>query len=185
MDRRSFLLSSVVSASLAATGGCIERELEEANREPPFVEDRVRPEEIDLPVGQRLAVAERAVERAAEAGIEDPDGLGSYLDEEGVAVERVGEAELHGVPVVELEYDPGDASDRGLMHHLGLAAGGFAALVAAGHDAESLEATIVDGAGRPFGEYRVERRWAEEYDAGEMTAREYANEVSVTAAATA
>lgn len=177
LDRRSLLsLGSVVLALPLA--GCTDSRLVEAEREPPPLEG-AESEGVDLPVEGRYDVAASAIELADGASIEDLSALESYLRDQGLAVESLEESSDAG-PIVSLEspFEPG--ADEGVMWHMGVVAGGYAALVEAGHDAESLEATLLDGDGRGYGHYEIWRDWAEEYAAGERTAREYAGEVAVT-----
>jgi hypothetical protein len=80
------------------------------------------------------------------------------------------------VPIVELEY----VIEEGAVHTIGIVAGAYAALIEAGHDSELLEATVLNPADAPFGLYEIETTWAEEYNAGEISAAEYADEILVT-----
>lgn len=181
MDRRTFLSATASSALLVAASGCLREEIHAAEEEPAPLSDLFSPEEIDLPVEQRYEVAAAAIERAADAGIEDLDGLEAYLEEQDLTVETLEEAESEGDPIVELEYVVERRADRGFVERMGVVAGGYAELVAAGHESELLEASLLDAESKKFGTYDVERTWAEEYDAGELPAREYASEVLTTA----
>lgn len=184
MNRRDVLARIAAGIGGAATlSGCTEETLTEAER-PPAALENASVEEIDLPVEQRLAAAAEGIERAESAAIETPDDLEAYLVDQGIEVESVEEQERAGEPIVSLEYLVDEESDRGMMHHLGVVAGGYAGLVEAGHDSEELEAKLLDSALEPYGEYYVKRQWAREYSEGAMTAREYADEVVVEASAT-
>lgn len=183
MDRREFLSRAVALGVVAATSGCTARRLEEAEREPPPFSD-VSVEDLDLPVRQPLGVAAAGIERTAAADVSGPDDLATVLDEAGLEVEHFAEETEEGEPILSLEYAAGETSDDGLMAHLGLVAGGYAALVDADHESEKVVATIVDADGTEYGEYEVRRHWAEEYNADELTAREYAHEVAVTVEST-
>lgn len=186
--RRGFLSRGVaLLGGLAALAGCTEERLVEAEREPPPLEG-IEHEELDLPVEQRLAIAGEAIERAAGEAFGDLAALETYLVEQDLTVEDLAEDETEGEPVVALESVFEQTSERGFLHHLGIVAGGYAALIRGTHGSErthgseKLEATLLDADSRPFGEYEVRRHWAEAYDEGELTAREYANEVAATAA---
>lgn len=182
MNRRDLLRAGAV-AGAGALAGCTVRRLQEAERKPPTFEP-IPAEDIDLPVRQRLGVAEAAIERAEGAEIESLDELAAYLVGEGIRVETLEEIVVEGTPLLELEYVVEVQVDEGLMHHLGIVAGGYASLVAATHDSEALEAHLLDPVGEAFGEYEVRRAWAEKYDRGVYTARKYAAEVLVTAEST-
>lgn len=184
MRRRSFLRSTASVAALLAASGCLEAEIEAAEHQPEPLSDAVSPAAIDLPVEQRSEVAAAAIERAEASDVTDRDALESFLAENGLEVESLEETESGGEQIVELEYVDEASADRGYLHGLGLVAGGYAALVAADNEGERLHATIVDASGRTFGEFEVQRHWAEEYDEGALTAREYASEVVTTAATT-
>lgn len=184
MDRRTFLCSAAGVSAAVATSGCLKGEIEAAEQEPAPLSDVFGPEEVDLPVRQRYAVAGAAIEEASTAEFEDLDGFEASLQERDVSVETLEEAESAGEPIVELEYVVEQRLDSGFLERLGVVAGGYATLVAAGHDSERLEATLLDADGRTFGSYDVERAWAEEYDEDALTAREYAGEVAPTAETT-
>lgn len=185
MNRRDFLTRGAVAVgSIAALSGCTEETLEQAEKNPLPIDEAVAEEEIDLPVDQRLEAAGEGIDRAEDAEIESVDDLETYLVEQGVQVEALEEKEAAGLPIVSLEYVDEEVIERGMMHNLGIVAGGYAALVAADHDSEKLEASLLAPDGETFGEYTIESEWAEEYDDGEITAREYANDV-VTKAASA
>lgn len=202
MNRRTLLKRGGIGvAALGALSGCTEETLEEAETNPTFMEN-VSEEEVDLPVDQRIGVVEDGILRAEDAEIEDTDGLEAYLEEEGLSVEDLSEEETvveelpeieiedvdvitndeHGeLPVLSLEYVRPDAIETGALHDMGVVAGGYAALVDAGHDAALLEATVVDSNREPFGSFDVLTPWTEEYVEGTITAREYGHKVWMTA----
>ena len=202
MNRRTLLKRGGIGvAALGTFSGCTEETLEEAETNPTFM-DNVSEEEIDLPVDQRIEVVEDGILRAEDAEIEDTDGLEAYLEEEGLSVEDLSEEEKvveelpeieiedvdvitndeHGeLPVLSLEYVRPDAIETGALDDMGVVAGGYAALVDAGPDAELLEATVVDSNREPFGSFDVLTPWAEEYVEGTITAREYGHKVWMTA----
>lgn len=179
MERRELLARGGAFFGLAALSGCTEERLVEAERKPALL-DGVEEEELDLPVEQRLAVAEEAIESAPEelADLEEFEG---YLTEADVDVRALSEETEEGEPIASLESTFVQTSERGFMHHLGTVAGGYAALVAGGHESERLTGSLFDADDREFGEYEIRRHWATEYDEDVLTAREYANEVSTTA----
>lgn len=179
MNRREFLLRSggVVGVSVAL-GGCTEETLEEAEREPPAVNGFFAEEELPLPVTQRLDVAADGVRAAENADVEDVDAFEQFLKDQGFTVEALEESETKvGEPMLSLEYVVPESRDVGLAHQLGVVAGGYAGLVDAGHDSETLDASLLQPAGEKFGEYEVRHHWATEYNAGELTVKEYVGEV--------
>lgn len=181
MRRRTFLRSAACVGLPIATAGCLEAELEAAEQEPPPVSDLFSHEEIDLPVRQQLEVAADAIERAHEAGVDDHESFEAILAEEDVEVESIAPVTKDGEPVLEVEYVATEDVGRGFVERMGLVAGGFASLVNAGEEAERLEASELDPGGDKYGSFDVERPWAEEYLAGELSDREYAGEVLSTA----
>ena len=188
MNRRQFLRGGI-GVGAAALAGCTDENLSEAEREPAFVDGPVDEEEADLPVEQRLGAAADAIGEADGARIPDVDALEAFLEERGLSVEHLEETtdEFAGEeadpevevsehdPVVALEYveDPAE----GLVRSLGLVAGGYARLVDAGTESRKLDATRLTRDGDEFGAFEVRTPWAEEYNAGALTAREYAAEV--------
>lgn len=180
MERRQFLSRGVLFLGVATLSGCTEKRLSEAEREPALL-DGIEREEVDLPVEQRLEVAEKGIERAADEEFADLDEFEAYLAEADVDVEKLADEEEAGEPIVTLEAVFEQTSEEGFMHHLGIVAGGYAALVAGGHENEKLKASLLDEESQLFGEYEVRRHWAEEYNGEELTAKEYANEIAVTA----
>lgn len=183
MNRRDLLRTGATAVGLATLSGCTAHRLQEAEREPPPAE-AVPDEDVDLPVTEHLEVAAADIERAAGAAVGDLEELAAYLREEGIDVETLEETTEAGTPLVSLEYVVEVTAEVGLMDHMGVVAGGYAALVEAGHESETLEAHLLDPDGEAFGEYEVRRHWAEQYASGESSAREYAEEITVTAAST-
>lgn len=180
MERRKFLRRA--GATVAAVGslsGCTSHRLQKSEREPPLV-DGISEEEVHLPVSQPLGVAEAGIENGATAEIQHLGGFESYLVDVGLTVESLEERVEDGERLLTLEYVAEETFDQGLMHHLGIVAGGYATLVESGHDAEKLEAHLLDSSMQEFGEYEIRRRWAVEFNEGELTAREYAHEIAVT-----
>ncbi|MFA9501265.1 hypothetical protein ACERIM_00620 [Natrinema sp. H-ect1] len=163
--RRRFLRAGTVAAT-AALAGCIE----EMGTEFPTNEKWPISEYVpSLPVAERSAILEERIPELAGADITDPEGLGSALEEYDVAVESI-ERERD---VLTLEYVNTDRHDEGNVHDVALLAGGYAALIETGYDAVALGATILDDAPASYGSATVETTYAEEYNAGELTAAEY------------
>lgn len=198
MDRRTVLHGSAL-VLCGALAGCTEQTLEEAETKPPFLD--INDEELRLPVTQRADVVEEGVMLADDAAIPDLESFESFLSDNGLPVERLDEVERiieekleieredvdvieetpHGEGVVlELEFVQEDAGG-GILHPIGLIAGGFAALVEEGADAEKLDATVLDAEHRPFGSFHVLAAWAEEFNGSETTAREFGSKAWSTA----
>lgn len=182
MNRRALLRGCAAVASGAALSGCTTESLQEAERTPPLF-DGVRPEDVELPVRQRLEVAAAAIERAERAEVRSLDGLESVLEEHGVRVSSLEETTEKGRPLVSLEYVVEEQFERGLMADLGTVAGGYAALVEAGHERDRLDAHVLDVEETEFGSYEVRRSWASEYGSGAFSARTYAEKIAVTVGA--
>ncbi|MFC6905617.1 hypothetical protein [Halalkalicoccus tibetensis] len=208
MDRRDALKQAGLAlGGLLALSGCTEEALEDAEAEPPFIEDSpLSPEEADLPVDRTHAIIVEGIE-AADAEIEDVKSFERYLVDQGLLVEEVLETESiieapleevdeepeeevidegdveEGpveVPIVELEYVIEEQVEEGTVQTIGIVAGAYAALLEASHDSELLEANILDPADVPFGSYEIEGTWAEEYTTGEISAAEYGDKVLTT-----
>ncbi|ELZ14821.1 hypothetical protein C478_06321 [Natrinema thermotolerans DSM 11552] len=163
--RRRFLRAGTVAAT-AALAGCIE----EMGTEFPTNEKWPISEYVpSLPVAERSAILEERIPELAGADITDPEGLAATLEEYDVAVESI-ERERD---VLTLEYVNTDRHDEGNVHDVALLAGGYAALIDAGYDTVALGATILDDAPASYGSATVETTYAEEYNAGELTAAEY------------
>ncbi|WP_306058336.1 hypothetical protein [Natronococcus wangiae] len=196
MNRRTLLKRGGIGvAAVVAVSGCTEETLEEAETNPPFLDD-LNEEELELPVNQQMDVVEGGVLRAENARIENVGGFEAYLEEQGVSVEELSETEKtveekleieredveiienepHGEEtVLELEYVQSDRTETGSLYAIGVIAGGYASLVGAEYDAELLEATILDESLRSFATFDVLASWAGEYNEGITTAREYGN----------
>lgn len=177
--RRRTLLSHCALLCGTATAGCTTTALEEAERPPPPLEG-FGVSNVDLPVTQPLGVAAAEIERLAAATIDTPAAFAAALDAHQLTVRDLTVETHAGGETLSLHYTPSDAGDRGLMSHLGAVAGGYAALVDAGHESDPLEVTIHDATGDAFGTYESRRSWAESYLDGTTTAREYAEEIDVT-----
>lgn len=176
MNRRHFLRRSATAAAsigALALAGCTERRLKDAESQPPPVEDRVREEEIDLPVRQKFETIEEGILLAADAEVGDLDAFEAYLADRGLTVEKLEEAVEEGEPLLSLEFFAKDHVERGQLADLGGVAGGYAALVEAGHESEKLEISFLGSDLRKFGESEIDSTWAEEYNEGAITAKKY------------
>lgn len=196
MNRRTLLKRGGIGITAAvAVSGCTEETLEEAETRPPFLDD-VNVEELELPVHQQLDVVEEGVLRAENAEIEDVSGLEAFLDEQEILVEDLSETEKiieekleieredvevienepHGEgKVLELEFVQPARTETGSLDAIGVIAGGYASLIDTGYDTELLEATVLDESQQSFATFHVLIEWAEEYNEGTITAREYGN----------
>lgn len=195
MNRRTLLHRGGIGvATLVALSGCTEETLSEAETKPPFID--IDDEELDLPVDQRADVVEAGVLEAEETDIENTDDFEAFLEDRGVSVEELAETEKiieekleveredvdvveeapHGEGLVlELEFVRPERIETGILSDIGIVAGGYAALVGGGYDAEMLEATVIDTEHASFGSFHVLTAWAEEYNEGIITARSYGN----------
>lgn len=195
MNRRTLLKRGGISiVTLTALSGCTEETLAEAETKPPFLD--IDEEELDLPVNQRADVVEDGILRAEDVEIDDLEEFEAFLEDHGIPVEKLAETEKiieekleieredvevienepHGEGLVlELEFVQPDRIETGILYSIGLVAGGYAEVVDAGYGAELLEATVLDADHAAFGSFKVLTAWAEEYNQGITTAREYGN----------
>lgn len=186
MNRRTLLKRSGISiATLVALSGCTEETLKEAETKPPFLD--IDEEELDLPVNQRADVVEDGVLQAEDSEINEIEDFEAFLKDHGIPLEELAETEkiieekleieredvevieekAHGEGLVlELEFIQPDRIETGILYSIGLVAGGYAALVDGGYDAELLEAEILDEDRRLFGTFEILTAWAEEYNNG-------------------
>lgn len=175
---------------MATLSGCTTETLQEAERDPPAFE-AVAWEDVEFPVRQRQAVAEAAIEDAATGDVGTLDEFSDTLEEHGISVEGL-VADESEEEMLSLEYVAETPDERGTMHHLGVVAGTYAAAVAGSHGSNGLDVSLLDvldvglldAQSEPFGEYEVRRHWAEAYNDGELTGREYVKEITVTLAST-
>lgn len=177
MDRRTFLGRCAALGGAAALTGCTEQSLEEAKEPAPLFDALYDEEEVDLPVEQEFESVAREIRRADGETFDGPDAFAAFLEEEGLTVEHAEPTEVHGETVLELEYVPEAAIEEGNGRSVGLVAGAYAALVRGGFDGHELDATMLDADDRPFGSFAALTTWAEDYDAGAVTARTYASDV--------
>lgn len=169
--RRLLQAGSIVGIGLLS--GCTEDIGQEfpPNRKWPTAE--LTP---SLPVEERTDVLEERIEAMADAEITDEDEFAAAFDGYELAVESV-ERERD---VLTIEYVNTELHDEGNLHHVAPVAGGYAALIESGYDAEALEITVLDEAPASFGSATVETTWVERYNAGDLTAAEYGELVAST-----
>lgn len=169
--RRLLQLSGV--AGLFLLSGCIEDIGEEfpANTKWPTAE--LKPE---LPVKERTAVLEERIEEMADAEITDEDEFAAAFDDYALEVESVEREQ----DVLSIEYVNTKLYSEGNLHDIGPIAGAFAALLDDGYDVFALGITVLDAAPASFGSASVEAEWAEAYNAGDLSAKEYGELVATT-----
>lgn len=177
MDRRTYLGRCAALGVAVAVAGCTDQTLEDAKDQPPVFDDVYDESSGSLPVEDEFDVVAAGIERADGVTLDEPAALEEFLVDAGIAVEHLAEAELHGDTVLELEHVVGETISEGNGRSMGIVAGGYTALVRGGYDGDELSASLLDPDGRTFGEYEVLTDWAEEYDAGGITAAVYASEV--------
>lgn len=181
MHRRTYLTRCGLALGLATgASGCTTETLQESERDPPPAEP-IAVEDVDLPVRQPLEVAAAAIERAGETDVRSPADLEGFLADQGLEVDRLDVDDEAGERILSLEYAAAVSDEQGLMDHLGAVAGGYAALADEDHESERVDATVLES-DQPYGEYEVRRHWADDFNAGDLSAREYAAEIAVTVA---
>ena len=170
-SRRDLLRGAGVAGAFLLAG-CTEDVGEEfpPNREWPVSE--YLPE---LPVEERSAMVAERIEETADSDVEEPEDLQGVLPDD-LAVETV-ERERD---VLHVEYSSAERRRSGTVHQVGSLAGAYASLVESGYDAVALSISILDDAPSSYGVATVETPWAEAYNAGELTAKEYGEHVSGT-----
>lgn len=181
MNRRDFLRAGGAVGGALALAGCTETALESAKTPPPALDDWFHQEELELPVDQLFEVVAEAVERADGTTLGDPDELEAYLTDEGVEVEDLKEEIEEGEPILSLSH-LFRTTGKSIAEIAGVVAGGYAALVRSDPEFEELKVEVHEPDGRLFGGYEVATTWAEEYDAGELSAAEYGGQVLHTLA---
>lgn len=170
---RRGLLRAVGIAGVASLAGCtadVGEELPE-NREWPVSEYLP-----SLPVESRSELVAAEIERTADADVREPEDLRGVFDGRPFdigAIERRRD-------VLVVEYAGTDRYGTGDLHAVGPLAGAYAALIHAGDDAASMSLSILDDAPSSYGVATVETRWAESYNAGELSANEYGEHVAGT-----
>lgn len=171
-SRRSVLRSAAIGATLALSG-CTE---EIGSEFPPEAHQPISELLPDLPVEERTNVWEERITTAVALEIDGLDAFAGAFDEFNIDVEAVDRVN----DVVVIGYINTDRYAEGNVHDVATLAGGYAALLDAGYDAEALGITILDDAPASYGTATVETRWAEAFNAGELTAAEYGELVETT-----
>jgi hypothetical protein len=158
---------------MSTLSGCVDEIGEElpTNTKTPVSE--LVPE---LPVRERIEVLEEGITALADEEISDLEGFAAALEAHGVNVEEMAEE----LEVVTVEFVSSRRVDAGKLHGIGPIAGAFAALIGSGFETTALEITILDPASTSFGAATAETVWAERYNAGGLTAREYGELVADT-----
>lgn len=149
---------------------------------------------VDCSVTQSAYILEEEVLRAENSEIENLEGFEEYLDEQGLPVEDILEEEKtikeklevkredvdrlqnesHGEEVgLMVDFVQPERTETGVPHSIEPVAGGYAALVEAGHESELIEATIFDRGLNSFGSFHLLHAWAEEYNSGVTSARTF------------
>ena len=169
---RRGLLRAAGTAGAFLLAGCTEDVGEEL---PPNHEWPVSEHVPELPVEERSATMADRIEEAAGADVEEPEDIPEAVSN-GLSIESVEEER----DVLHVEYVSSDRYGTGDLHHVASLAGAYAALVEADHDGVAMSVSILDDAPESYGHATVETAWAEEYNAAELTAKEYAEHVAGT-----
>lgn len=169
---RRELLRAAGTAGVFLLAGCTEDVGEEF---PPNDEWLVSEYLPELPVEERTATMAERIEAAADADVESPEDLPDAVPDD-LSVESVEEER----DVLHVEYVSTDRHRTGPLYHVASLAGAYAALVEAGYDGVAMSISILDDAPESYGHATVETGWAEEYNADELTATEYAEHVAGT-----
>lgn len=170
-SRRDLLRGAGVAGTFLLAG-CTEDVGEEF---PPNHEWPVSEYLPELPVEERMATMAEQIEETSGSDVEAPEELPDAVSD-GFSVESVEEER----DVLHVEYASSDRYRMGDLYHVGTLAGAYAALVEADYDAVAMSVSILDDAPESYGHATVETPWAEEYNAGELTAKEYAEHVAGT-----
>ncbi|MFC4437337.1 MULTISPECIES: hypothetical protein [Natrialbaceae] len=171
--RRRRLLQLGGLGGLLLLSGCTEDVGEEL---PPNTEWPVAELKPELPVAERTEVLEERIQAMADAEITDEDEFAEAFDEYAFEIESV-EREQE---VLTVEYVSTERYAEGTLHDVAPIAGAFAALLESDYDALALSITTLDGAPAAYGSAYVEAEWAEAYNEGELTAKEYGELVEGT-----
>ena len=169
--RRLLQLSGV--AGLFLLSGCTEDVGEEFPENTKWPTAELKPE---LPVTERTDVLEERIEELSEEEITDEDEFAAAFDDYALEVESV----EYEQEVLSIEYVNTKLYSEGNLHDIAPIAGAFASLVDSGYDVVGLGITVLDAAPASFGSASIEAEWAEAYNAGEFSAKEYGELVATT-----
>lgn len=151
---------------LSALAGCTE---EIGQEFPPNKEIPLSEMIPDLPVKEQTEVLEAGITAFANTDIASEDEFVAALEAEDIAVESLDTAP----DVLTLEYTTQRTQNEGVLYELGLIAGAYAALVAAGHGAPVLDIAIADKRSSTYGVAEIAAEDAKRYNAGGYSATEY------------
>lgn len=173
--RRRPLLGALLAGG-TPLAGCARPVESDSEKTPPEVNEKTPAGESapDLPVEEVKDVAAAGVEAAPDA-VEGPEEFEAALEERGVAVESVSEKP----DLLSVHHAVDSFAGGGLAEPLGIVAGVYAAYVGTVDDPVVLAASVLHD-GEAVGEYAIPPTWAEEYNAGAITATEYAEKVLKT-----
>lgn len=171
MRRRALL--AALAGSGAALAGCAESAEPPPTETPPEVKEEtpVSGSVPDLPVREVKGVVETRIEETPDS-IPDADAFEAALVERDVDVRELSEKD----DFVSLHHAVEAFTAAGVADPLGVVAGVYAAYVPEIDDHAPLSASV-DHAGETAGEYAIATTWAEEYDSGAITAKEYGEKV--------
>lgn len=156
----------VVALGASSLAGCTA----DIGKELPTNEKVPLAEQVpDLPVEERTERLGAAITTLAGADIADEAEFVAALEAEGIAVESL--EMTYGV--LELEYLAEAPRSEGVLREIGSIAGAYAALIDTGHDATTLEMTIVDRSSSTYGVAEATTKDAKRYNAGDLSGKEY------------
>lgn len=130
----------------------------------------------ELPVKQRKDALKTGIEELSAAGIDGVDGFVAALEERGIELESVEEV----AEQLSLEYVETAPARNGTFEVVGLVAGGYAALVAAGFEARGLELVFFEADGSALGIAEARTEWAVAFNEGDLSAGEFGELVAGT-----
>jgi hypothetical protein len=167
MRRRALL--AAVAGSGAALAGCAESAGPSPTETPPDVKAQtpVSGSVPDLPSREVKTIVGKRIEAAPDA-VPDVDAFEAALVERDVDVRELSEKD----DFVSLHHAVEAFTAAGVADPLGVVAGVYAAYVPEVDDPTPLSAAV-EHAGETAGEYAIATTWAEEYDSGAITAKEY------------
>lgn len=129
-----------------------------------------------LPVREQTEVLADGIEALSTAQIPDEATFETTVEEYGLSVEAIERTR----EVLTVDYVNNDRYASGTLHDVGLIAGAYAALIAAGYDSVALGITILDPAPASFGSASIETEWTRQYNEGRLSAAEYGELVATT-----